>query len=376
MTKMRHLALRATDALYQHALRPLLFRLSAEAAHERVLAWLAVADASPLALRLARALNRTFFPHAPVTVGGVSLPHPFVVAAGLVKGRGFKGEAHALNAVQRGLNVMAGWQSVPALVGTVEFGSFTRHPRTGNSGTVVWRDPHTRSTQNRIGLKNPGAHAAAEFLAQRRYALPAIFGVNIAPTPALPTPEAEANDVRECLQAFLSRHVLPSWFTLNLSCPNTEDDPHGNQTEEKTRLLCRTLLDTLRAYGQSTPLWVKISPALAPEQVAALVRVFTQEGVSAVIATNTLGAPAPNAPHQQAGIGGGTLHPYALETVRHLRHTIDAQKSTLDVIACGGVLDGASYAQYRALGVRAVQYWSALIYRGWLAAPLIHLEAQ
>jgi dihydroorotate dehydrogenase len=303
------------------------------------------------------------------------LPHPFIVAAGLVKGRGFKGEAHALNAVQRELNIIQGWRSVPALVGTVEFGSFTRYPRMGNDGTVVWRDPHTRSTQNRIGLKNPGAHAAAEFLARNKHALPPIFGVNIAPTPALPSPTAEADDIRESLSAFLSRHILPSWFTLNLSCPNTEDDPHGNQTEEKTRLLCRTFLDTLRAYGQSIPLWVKISPALAPEQVAVLVRVFAEEGVSAVVATNTLGAPAPDTPYLQAGIGGGTLYPHALEAVLHLRHAIDAQRAPLDVVACGGVLDSASYAQYRALGVRAVQYWSALIYRGWLAAPLIYFDA-
>ena len=29
--------------------------------------------------------------------------------------------------------------------------------------------------------------------------------------------------------------LIPNWFTLNVSCPNTEDDPTGNQTEAYTR---------------------------------------------------------------------------------------------------------------------------------------------
>ncbi len=98
----------------------------------------------------------------------MTLPHPLIVAAGLVKGDGFASEAEALAAVARGRNIMPGWRSLPALVGAVEFGSFTRWPRLGNPGCVVWRDMATRSMQNRVGLRNPGATAAAAFLGARR----------------------------------------------------------------------------------------------------------------------------------------------------------------------------------------------------------------
>ena len=46
-----------------------------------------------------------------------------------------------------------------------------------------------------------------------------------------------------------------------------------------------------------------------------------------------------------------------------------------DLIACGGILDGASWNAYRDLGVKAGQYWSALVYRGPLAAALIESES-
>ncbi len=53
-----------------------------------------------------------------------------------------------------------------------------------------------------------------------------------------------------------------------------------------------------------------------------------------------------------------------------------AQRVPLDVIGCGGVLDGAAYNDFARVGVPAVQYWSALIYRGPLAAAVIRAEAR
>jgi dihydroorotate dehydrogenase len=41
------------------------------------------------------------------------------------------------------------------------------------------------------------------------------------------------------------------------------------------------------------------------------------------------------------------------------------------VVGCGGVLDKPSWLAFSRIGVRAVQYWSALVYRGPLAAALI-----
>ena len=84
---MRAAFLRASDAAYTRLLRPLIFRSSAQTAHERMLRVLRVADrwfVLPL-----DAVHRFAFADSPVTVGGVNLPSPLILAAGLVKGDGF-----------------------------------------------------------------------------------------------------------------------------------------------------------------------------------------------------------------------------------------------------------------------------------------------
>lgn len=355
----------ASETLY-NAVRPLIFQKSAGRAHERVMTLLRWLDERGWSQRLLQQAHRLAFDEGLVTVGGVDLPCPLILAAGFVKGDGFESEAAALAAVESGVNIIPGWRSMPALVGPVEFGSFTRWPRMGNPGTVMWRNADTRSTQNRIGLRNPGARAAAAFLSKHQDALPAVFGINIAVSPGVEDVEQQQQEVLESLAFFIERDIQPSWFTLNLSCPNTEDDPGGNQTESQTRALCHAIIDKL-----TVPLWVKIGPDLADEQVRILMRVFAETGVGAVVATNTLGQPAPDDSANRAGIGGGQLHDHALATTRLLLRESQQHGYTVAVIGCGGILDSATFRDFN---TQAAQYWSALVYRGPLAAAHILSE--
>ena len=363
------------ERAYSALNRMITFRLSAQRAHNIVIALLRRLDDSPAAIRLARRLHASTFDSQSVAVGGTQLSHPLILAAGLVKGDGFQCEESAIESAEDpGKNILPGWRFMPALVGPVEFGSFTRHPRLGNGGTVVWRHTKSRSTQNRIGLRNPGARAAASFLGQRKDQLPAEFGINIAPSPGLSDAETGTQEVVESLEFFLDAGIIPSWFTLNLSCPNTDDDPLNHQLEDETRRYCSAFIDCLRSRALATPLWVKISPGLAPAQYRALIRVFQETGVAAVIATNTLPNPSPADPSQVAGAGGGELFPSAFDSVRILLAEKETNGYAIDVIACGGIIDGASFREYQRLGTKAGQYWSAIVYRGPLAAAVIESE--
>jgi dihydroorotate dehydrogenase len=403
--------LRISDFAYTRLLRPLIFRSSAQTAHERMMRLLRFADrwvTPPLG-----AVHRLAFADFPVSVGGVSLSAPLILAAGLVKGDGFDSEAAALAAVRAGRNIIPGWRCMPRLVGPVEFGSFTCWPRLGNPGVVVWRDVPTRSTQNRVGLRNPGALAAAEFLAAHKTDLPPVFGINIAVSPGVDDPDQQTDEVIAALNVFIERGVYPAWFTLNLSCPNTEDDPTGHQTADGARQLCAAAVAALNltpksplharrggesddqapsprveTYVQHTrdyrgevrngaiPLWVKLGPNLSAEQVRALMAVFAETGVRAVVATNTLPQPSPTDSTVTAGVGGGRLHAHALQTAAALVQEKTAHAYPVDVIGCGGVLDGAAFRAFADLGISTVQYWSALVYRGPLAAALIVYEAK
>ena len=286
----------------------------------------------------------------PLTVGGVRLPQPLILAAGMVKGDGFPDEQSALDAVAAGRNIIPGWRSLPALVGPVEFGSYTRWPRMGNPGRVLWRDARSRSTRNRVGLRNPGARAAAAFLAQRRDHLPPVWGINIA--------ASHSDELLASLAFFLAAGVRPSWFTLNISCPNTDGDPRGLHSAALLRELCEQAVRVV----SPTPLWIKVAPGLAAAQYQALPAACAEAGVRAIVATNTL-----------AGLGGAGLHEHALAAQTLLLQGIERTAGAVDMVACGGILDGASW---RACAARAAQYWTALVLRGPPAAALILREGQ
>jgi dihydroorotate dehydrogenase len=69
-------------------------------------------------------------------------------------------------------------------------------------------------------------------------------------------------------------------------------------------------------------------------------------------------------------VGGGRLHPAALETCRRVSAIRARTGADIDIVGCGGALDGASARAFIDAGASAVQVYSALIYRG-LAAPAI-----
>ena len=366
--------LRVIAAAYDAWNRLLFFRLSPQRAHNSAIGLLRFLERSRTSAAVARFLRSHTTGSATAEVGGARLSGRLILAAGLVKGDGFANESAALSAVNARRNIMPGWRLMPALAGPVEFGSFTRYPRRGNEGTVIWREAASQSTQNRVGLRNPGARAAARFLGERRQQLAADFGINIAVSPGVTDIDQQERDLVESLEFFLEAGVHPTWFTLNLSCPNTEDDPQGFQLESETKRLCGAFIARLRERQLDIPLWVKISPGLDAEQYRVLLRVFHEVGVKAVIAGNTIARPSPDDAEIVAGVGGGELFPAALDAVRQLLAEKRRSGLDVDVIACGGILDGASFDEYRALGVKAGQYWSALVYRGPLAAAIIESE--
>lgn len=385
---MRPFILDLYEGLWASLAAPLIRRMDAHTAHERLIEAVRRLDSIDEMVALAEWVNRRVLPAQPAQVGGVTLPHPIILSAGFVKGDGFANEDSALTAVDAGRNVIPGWRFMPALVGAVEFGSFTRYPRLGNPGRVIWRDDSTVSTQNRVGLRNPGAGAAARFLAAHRHQLPPVFGINIAVSPGVTDPDREESEILEAAERFTAAFAptnsevspslvksdsgqagrslpTPSWYTLNLSCPNTEDDPGANQTEAKARRLCGVLVAAVHA-----PVWVKISPDLSSEQVVALMRVFAETGVRAVIASNTLAQPTPDG-SALGGVGGGGLRDSALAVVRWLSQVKGEGGYAPDIIGCGGILNGSHLETFRAGGAAAFMVYSALVFRGPLAAALI-----
>ncbi len=353
--------------LLNGAIRRSLITLPPEPAHRVGLRLLRRLDHPPLA-KLAGRLS----PHVawPTSVGRVQLESPLILAAALVKGNGYSTDAEAMDAVGRGQNILAGWRSLPALLGAVEMGSFTPSARLGNSGQVLWRDTPGRSLYNRVGLRNPGAKAAARFLGQRADELPAVYGISIAADPADRLMSERLQKLSDAAGEFVEAGLRPAWITLNLSCPNTEDSLPSLETPEAAGQACEVVR---AALPSEVPLWAKLSPQLAEDSYAELAAALSSAGVEAVVAVNTIRRRVPGA-GVEAGLGGRALREEALQAVKVLSAACEG--SSMQVVGCGGVSEGADLCSFLEAGASAVQYWSALVFRGPLAPVLIASEAQ
>ncbi len=362
------LELGAGEAVYR-ALRGILFTRSADDAHRLVVRQLGWLDQRPAWCRgLARYRARSRFP---TRVGRVDLDSPLILAAGLVKGEGFATEDVALQSVAEGRNIIPGWRSVPALLGPVEMGSFTPQPRLGNSGQVLWRDTGGRNLLNRVGLRNPGAAAASAFLAHRSADLPDVYGISIASDPDQTDPVRRDMEVAEAVRRFVQAGLRPSWTTVNISCPNVPLGYAHVELPEEVARLCRAVRHEL---PEETALWVKVGPDIGPGRYGPIARAAVEGGAAAVVATNTMPGLVADAP-VRVGVGGASLRPRALRVVEELAEARRNSGGEWDIIGCGGVLDGDDYQAFRDRGAAAVQYWSALVFRGPTAPALILSEA-
>ncbi len=98
-------------------------------------------------------------------------------------------------------------------------------------------------------------------------------------------------------------------------------------------------------------------------------------GVRAIVATNTWARPAPT-DGGSAGLSGAGLRPLALDTVRRISAIVADARVDLDIVACGGILDGRDLLAFQHAGARAAMIYSALVFRGPLAGALILREAR
>jgi len=125
--------------------------------------------------------------------------------------------------------------------------------------------------QNRVGLRNPGARAAAEYLARHADALPATWGLNLAVSPGVTDPSSSSTEIAESAaffeEAFAGHQHGPRWLTLNLSCPNTDDDPRGTQSAELAAALRVVLTVILRQLSSGSDAAPSNGRSAAPTQV-------------------------------------------------------------------------------------------------------------
>jgi len=321
---------------YERFVRPLLFSIDAEIAHRFTIESLRAASHVDLTLRV---LN-LFQPSAsPKKLFGLTFPNAIGLAAGLDK-----------NGV-----ALPAWSAIG--FGFIEIGTVTAKAQPGNPKPRIFRFPEQNALINRLGFNNEGADAIARRLRklQRSSRWPEVpVGINIGKSMSTPLTEA----TEDYLYSFRLLCEFADYIVLNVSSPNT---PGLRELQGAD-----ALSELLSAIGEKNlitrkPIVVKIAPDLAPSELDDIVSTCETNKVAGIIATNTTvdHSSISTAQDEQGGLSGAPLRGKSTALVREI-----AARSTMPIIASGGIMDADSAREKIEAGARLLQIYTGLIYRG------------
>jgi dihydroorotate dehydrogenase len=112
------------------------------------------------------------------------------------------------------------------------------------------------------------------------------------------------------------------------------------------------------------PIFLKIAPDLAPDELAALAEVALSSGLSGIIATNTTLSREGLRARQASETGGLSGAPLFEKSTRVLAQLSKLTQGKLPLIGVGGISNAEqAYAKIRA-GASAVQIYTAMVYKG------------
>ncbi|HZT59406.1 MAG TPA: quinone-dependent dihydroorotate dehydrogenase [Pyrinomonadaceae bacterium] len=333
--------------LYRKLLRPLLFKLPPETAHELAINTLSLG----LGLEFTRRVARARF--EPPLFGelrrfGLSLKNPVGLAAGFDK------------------NGVVARQLAALGFGFVEVGTVTNKPQPGNPRPRLFRLPEDRALVNRLGFNNAGAAALARELGRHRP--DCVLGVNIGKSRVVAVEEA----TEDYLASFEAVRPHADYVTVNVSSPNTP----GLRELQRADLLAALLGEIQRrnrelsaADGRApVPLLVKISPDLGEGELELIVGVARAAGVAGIIATNTttnrdgLRTTASEvAALGEGGLSGAPLRQRSTQAVAALRRLT---RGELEIVGVGGVFTAEDAWEKICAGAGLVQLYTGFIYEG------------
>ncbi len=335
---------------YRDLVKPLLFRMDPEEAHERGVEGLALLGRlSPLCRVIEACTRLDPALHRPVRAFGLEFPNAIGMAAGFDK------------------NARA-WPAAAALgFGHVEIGTVTALAQPGNPQPRLFRYPEEKAVINRMGFNNEGSEAVAARLAKQpgpgRRRIP--LGINLGKSKVTPNEEA----TQDYLTSFgrLADHA--DYVVVNVSSPNTPG-LRALQDEKPLRELLGALSAANRARGEARaggagrkPLLLKIAPDLNWAQIDAALGVIAEFGLDGIIATNTtLARPGYFAEIGQAGgLSGAPLRRRSTEIVAYISRVTGGR---LPIIAAGGVVSEEAAGEKLDAGATLVQVYTGMIYEG------------
>ena len=332
--------------------KPLLFKLSPEKAHDVTINVLAICEKSTPLRSFLRRQYADKVPTLPTSIMGLNFKHPVGLAAGLDK------DARAFQAF-----AALGFSSV-------EMGTVTPLPQPGNPKPRMFRLADDRAIINRMGFNSGGLQQFLfnfqpfTTLSSRPEQNNAIAGINIGKNKL--TSNQDANE--DYLKALRAVYSKADYVTVNISSPNTESLRELQGEEPLTQLL-KALSEERDKLAQEQhvrkPIALKIAPDLTEEEIKVISALVIEFNFDALIATNTtITRPSSllsDEKKQTGGLSGAVLKQQSTDVITKFYAHLQGK---VPIIGVGGIENADDAWDKLLAGADYVQIYSGLIYHG------------
>lgn len=323
-------------SIYEKIIRPALFNIPPETAHEFGIETLKKGLSSKAAQEFA-AKKLAIESFGNLERFNLNFKNPLGIAAGFDKNGIVVNQLAALG------------------FGFVEVGTVTFNPQKGNEKPRMFRLPEDRALINRLGFNNQGTAKVIERL--RKLNRNCIVGVNIGKNKDVPNEAA----IENYLQSFDLASTVADYIAVNVSSPNTPNLRELQKAENLEELLSE--LQKRNAELSPKPLLVKIAPDLTEAEIEAIVDIVLRLKLSGIIATNTT-VSRENLKTQINETGGLSGKPVREKSNEVIRKIYKYSNGKLPIIGVGGVFDANDAFEKIASGACLIQAYTGFIYQG------------
>jgi dihydroorotate dehydrogenase len=333
--------------LYRTLLRPLLFRLPPETAHELALHALSNGAAARV-LRRVEGLKEEPARFGELRRFGLKFRNPVGLAAGFDKN----------GVALRGLASLG--------FGFIEAGTVTNLAQPGNPRPRLFRLPLDRALVNRQGFNNEGAAALVGRIETGRP--DCVLGVNIGKSRVVEIENATA----DYLASFETVRAHADYVAVNVSSPNTP----GLRELQRADLLAGLLGELQRRNRELSerdgrapvPLLLKVAPDLGRGELELIVDATRRANVAAIIATNTTvsraGLRTEAASVERFGAGGLSGAPLRARSTQVVAALRRLTRGSPELVGVGGVFSAEDAWEKICAGASLVQLYTGFIYEG------------
>lgn len=332
-------------SFYNSIIRPLLFKMPTETAHELGLNSLRIGLASEfLQKKFAEKFQCDEF--GEIERFGLKFKNPFGIAAGFDKNAQVVNQLCALG------------------FGFIEIGTATFKPQPGNPKPRLFRLPMDKSLINRSGFNNDGTPVIVERLKRSRPNC--VLGVNIGKNKDVPNESA----IENYLASFDLAFPVADYIAVNVSSPNTPNLRELQKAENLEELLGE--LQKRNYELGSKPLLVKIAPDLSDAEIEAVTDVCLRLKLSGIIATNTTisrdNLQTSKTEIEKIGAGGLSGKPLTKRSTEVISKIYKYSNGKLPIIGVGGIFTAEDAFEKLAAGASLLQAYTGFVYQGFTFA--------